>query len=512
MSDWSAGYVADIGYTHGYYTELNPLRVQLAFAHAGLAAPPAVGTACELGFGQGVSVNVHAAASLARWHGTDFNPAQAAFAQELAAASGAPAHLADDAFADFARQPDLPGFDYIGLHGIWSWISDENRSVIVDFVRRKLKVGGVLYISYNTLPGWASFAPMRHLMTQHAEVLGAEGRGIVSRVDGAIDFAERLLQTQPAFARANPQVAGRVEAIKGQSRQYLAHEYFNRDWLPMHFATMAQWLEPAKLQFACSANFLDHVNAINLSAQQQTFLNEIPDEQFRQSVRDFMVNQQFRKDYWVRGARRLSVLQQAQALQQLRVVLTTPRSLVPTKVQGTLGEATLTEAVYGPVLDALADHKPRTLAQIDAVVQQQGVAFAGLQEAVLILSGAGHLALAQDDAVAAKARKQTDRLNAHLLGLARGSNDIAFLSSPVTGGAVAANRFEQLFLLAGAQGRKQPTDWAQAAWQVLQLTGQRLVKDGKALEAEADNLAELTRQAQEFAEKRLPVFRALQVV
>ncbi len=53
---------------------------------------------------------------------------------------------------------------------------------------------------------------------------------------------------------------------------------------------------------------------------------------------------------------------------------------------------------------------------------------------------------------------------------------------------------------------------AQAAWQVLQLTGQRLVKDGKALEAEADNLAELTRQAQEFAEKRIPVFRALQVV
>ena len=512
MSDWSAGYVADIGYTHGYYTELNPLRVQLAFAQAGLAAPSAMDAACELGFGQGVSVNVHAAASLTPWHGTDFNPAQVAFAHELAAASGAPVHLADDAFADFARQPDLPGFDYIGLHGIWSWISDENRAVIVDFVRRKLKVGGVLYISYNTLPGWASFAPMRHLMAQHAEVLGAEGRGIVSRVDGAIDFAERLLQTHPAFARANPQVAGRVEAIKGQSRQYLAHEYFNRDWLPMHFATMAQWLEPAKLQFGCSAHFLDHVNAINLSAQQQAFLKEIPDEQFRQSVRDFMVNQQFRKDYWVKGARRLSVLQQAQALRQLRVVLTTPRSLVPMKVQGALGEASLTEAIYGPVLEALADHKPRTLAQVDAVVQTKGVAFANLQEAVLVLSGAGHLALAQDDGLTAKARKQTDSLNAHLLGLARGSNDISYLSSPVTGGAVTANRFEQLFLLARAQGRKQPADWAQGAWQVLQLTGQRLVKDGKPLDAEADNLAELTRQAQAFADVRLPVLRALQVV
>lgn len=47
MSDWTAGYVADIGYTYGYYTELNPLRVRLAFLNAGLV-PPEVGSACEL--------------------------------------------------------------------------------------------------------------------------------------------------------------------------------------------------------------------------------------------------------------------------------------------------------------------------------------------------------------------------------------------------------------------------------------------------------------------------------
>jgi len=202
MSDWTAGYVADIGYTYGYYTELNPLRVKLAFLKAGLALP-SIGTACELGFGQGISANIHAAASITQWHGTDFNPSQAAFAQDLAAASGANAQLVDDAFADFAQRPDLPEFDYIGVHGIWSWISDENRAVMVEFIRRKLKVGGVLYISYNTLPGWASFAPMRHLMTEHANVLGSDGHGIVSRVDGAIDFADQALgRPTPPFARA----------------------------------------------------------------------------------------------------------------------------------------------------------------------------------------------------------------------------------------------------------------------------------------------------------------------
>ena len=169
MNDWTAGYVADIDYVFAYHSELNPLRIRLALLSAGLAVPQ-IETACELGFGQGLSVNIHAAASPIRWYGTDFNPAQAAFAQEVANESGVDSHLFDQAFNEFCQRDDLPDFDYIGLHGIWSWISDENRAVIVDFVRRKLKVGGVLYISYNTSPGWAAMIPMRDILTQHAEV------------------------------------------------------------------------------------------------------------------------------------------------------------------------------------------------------------------------------------------------------------------------------------------------------------------------------------------------------
>jgi SAM-dependent methyltransferase len=202
---WTSGYVADIGYTFGYYPELNPLRANLAFLNTGLVCPQ-IHTACELGYGQGLSTNLHAAASNTQWWGTDFNPSQAGFAQELSAVSGAGANLYDEAFADFADRPDLPEFDYIGIHGIWSWISHDNRQVLVDFVRRKLAVGGVLYISYNTLPGWAAFAPMRHLMTEHSEIIGAEGSGIVSRIDGAIDFAQKLLETNPLFSKANPLV------------------------------------------------------------------------------------------------------------------------------------------------------------------------------------------------------------------------------------------------------------------------------------------------------------------
>jgi len=510
MSDWSAGYVSDIGYTYGYYTELNPLRARLAFMNKGLVCPD-FGTACELGFGQGLSANIHAAAAPTQWYGTDFNPAQAAFAQELAAASGAAPKLYDEAFADFAARPDLPDFDFIGVHGIWSWISDQNRAVIADFVRRKLKVGGVLYISYNTLPGWAAFAPMRHLMTQHADVIGVEGHGIVSRINGALEFSEKLLATNPAYARANPQIAERIGKLKEQNRHYLAHEYFNRDWLPMHVATMAQWLEPAKVSYACSAHYLDHIDAVNLTAEQQAFLNEIPDAMFRESVRDFMVNQQFRRDYWVKGARRYSTLEQAEVLGAQKVVLTAHRPEVSLKVGGALGEATMSEGVYNPILDILADHQPRSLGQIEQAVRERGLNFAQVMQAAMVLGGAGQLALVQDEAAIAKSKKPARQLNAHLIDKSRGSNDISYLASPVTGGGVMVGRFNQMFLLARSQGKVQPQDWAQYAWQVLASQGQKLVKDGKTLDTAEANVAELAAQAKLFAEKLLPSLKALQI-
>jgi SAM-dependent methyltransferase len=510
MSEWEQGYVTDVNYTYGYYSELNPLRLKLAFLVAGLATPQVV-TACELGFGQGLSANIHAAASAAEWHGTDFNPSQAAFAQELSKASGAGAVLEDASFADFALREDMPDFDFIGLHGIWSWISDQNRTVIVDFVRRKLKVGGVLYVSYNTLPGWAAFAPMRHLMTEHAAVLGAEGRGIISRVDGAIEFADKLLNTNPIFLRANPQLKERLEKLKGQNRHYLAHEYFNRDWHPMHFATMAEWLEPAKLQYACSTHYLDHVDAINLTPEQIAFLKEIPDPMFRESTRDFMVNQQFRRDYWVKGLRRLTSFEQAEQIRQLRVMLTTRRADVSLKVKGNLGEATMSSEVYGPILDVLSDNKPRSIGQIEQAVKGMNIQYNQVIQAILVLSGQGSIIAVQDENVSAKARKTTDRINAYLKSMARGSSDMNFLASPVSGGGVTISRVQQLFLLAMDNGRKQPDAWAEFAWQVLSSQGHRLVKDGKTIESPAENVTELVAQAKDFAENRLSILRQMGV-
>ena len=511
MNNWTHGYVADIGYTFGYYGELNPNRANLALLNAGYATSVSA-VHCELGFGQGLSVNIHAAASGSTWYGNDFNPSQAAFAQSLASSSGADAHLTDESFADFCNRSDLPDFDSIGLHGIWSWISDENRSIIVDFICRKLKVGGALYISYNTQPGWAAFAPMRHLMTKHASVMGSIGKGVVSRVDGALEFAQKLFDTNPLFARANPSVVERLKKVASEDRHYLAHEYFNKDWHPMHFATMSDWLSPAKIDFACSAHYYDHVSAVNLSAEQQAMLNEITDPTFKESVRDFMVNQQFRRDYWVKGPRKLSATEQTELLNQHKLVLVSVRENISLKISGSLGEASLNESVYLPILDLMTDHKTRSIQEIASKVQSKLINFAQVVQAAMVLVGSGHMASVQSEEQITKGKQTSAKLNKALIDRARFSAEITFLASPVTGGGIAANRFQLLFLLAMRNGKKQPQDWASEVWSVISAQNQRLIKEGKALESVEDNVQELVIQANDFARKRLPILKALEVV
>ena len=494
MVDRTDGYVTAVGYTHGYYSVLNPLRARLAFLNAGLHIGP-IATACELGFGQGVSIACHAAASPTRWHGNDFNAEHVRFARELAAASGTEIGLHQDTFEAFAGRSDLPAFDYIGLHGVWSWISDRNRSAIVAFVRRKLRPGGIVYLGYNALPGWSALAPIRHLLVEHASRAEA-GLGIVRRVDAAVAFFDALLAAEPAYSRDNPQVAEWFATLKDGDRRYLAHEFFNDHWAPMYVAEVARWLAPAGLSYACSAAFPEHMDAASLSPVQREMLEKIQDPLLRESTRDFMVNRVFRQDYWVRQPRTLSDPERIAALRAERVVLASPR--LPRKVRAILalnqaGWYAACEAVLG----VLADHKPRTLGEIEQVLGPMGHDLAQIVDAAVLIASCGNLMAAQDDAVAAGVRSRTDMLNAHLIERARTQGDVQHLVSPVIGGGIEVGREQQLFLSALKQGKTRAQEWVEEAATYLGLPHD---DDG------------LNEEASAFANDALPLLRAFQIL
>jgi SAM-dependent methyltransferase len=507
---WSDGYVTDMVYTYGYYREISPVFQRFCLLLRGLACddPGEGATHCELGFGQGVSVNIHAAANPGRYVATDFNPAHAAHASGLARASGCDIRLYDASFEQLLARDDLPAFDSISLHGIWTWVSRDNHRVIAELASRHLKPGGIFYVSYNCFPGWSAAHPLRQIFAIH-DRYAAKSAGTAQRIDAAIGFTEALIAAGPLFARATPGIEERLKTIKGERRGYLAHEYFNRDWNCMYFSEVADAMAAAKLDFAASASPLDAVDALNLTAEGTAFLKGIEHPILRDQIRDYFVNQQFRKDIYQRGVRRLSQGELRDQLLATRIALMQRAETTPLTVKGALHEATLQAGAYRPLLDAMAarDYAPKSLEELMRALSAWPLQ--RLTEAAAVLVGAGLAAPCQTEPAVEQARKTCKALNLHLQERARVRGEIDHLASPVTGGGIAVGRFQQLFLLARSGGSRLPAEWSSFAWQVLAKQGERVIKEGRPLETPEQNLAELTAQANAFAE-RLPVLQALE--
>lgn len=510
MANWSEGYVSDIDYTYGYYAELNPHNVKIPFLMAGLEAPKFT-TACELGFGQGMSINAHAAASNIKWYGTDFNPSQASFAQELADVSGSTAHIFDQSFNEFCSREDLPDFDFIGLHGIWSWVSNENRKIITDFIRRKLKVGGVVYISYNTLPGWSAASPIRHMLTEHDHMHGSRSQGIGKRVKASIEFTQDLLKICQPLVQQVPTIPQRLDDISKQNPNYLAHEYFNRDWQPMYFSELADWLSPTKTNFACSANFLEDYSPSSYNNEQLAFIESIDDPMFAQSVKDYMHNKQFRRDYWVKGARKVSTAKLEQTWHQLRFMMIVDAENIKYEVNGAAGSISLREDIYKRIVDLLKDHQIHQVADLQ---QQLPDDFkqSWLFESLAILYSQGSIVLVQEDNTIEEVKERCKKLNTYVMQQSLVSPELNALVSPLTGSALTYDRFSLIFLYAYSQGRKTRAEWVDYAWQALKKNNQLLLKDGNTLQEEEDNIKELNNMVDNFEKNTLPLAKRLMVV
>ncbi len=493
------GYVKELGYTHRYCAEIAPARIELACLAWGVSAP-AAGSApryLELAFGQGVSINIHAAACRGEFQGIDFNPDHATNARDLAAASGSPARLSAESFEEFAARDDGPQFDVIAMHGTWSWISAANRHLVVEILRRRLAPGGLFFVSYNCLPGWASELPLRHLLTLHAELNGAESEGLVAKIDASLEFAQSLQEAGAKYFSAHSGVPAWLGKMRRQSRSYLAHEYFNRDWHPMPSSEVARALAGAGLEFAASATLAGHHDGLGFSAKARELLASIAHPVMRETVLDYLSNRRFRRDIFVRSPHRIAPEARDERLRGIVFTLLQHPDYVPTKALLGGSEVELPAKIYRPVAQALADddYAPKTLQQLERHPKCGSLPFAQLVEAALVLTEMGCLHPVQSQRAIDEAAPRCKALNARILERAVASGDISALACPVTGAGVFAARQEMLFLRALQMGRTAEDEWARYAWETM---------------GEGDPAA-LRSDASAFARIRLPVLKALRV-
>lgn len=509
---WSYGYVTDLGYTHGYYRELSPAILRFAClcgnVEPQLSDRP---TYLELGFGQGLPVAIHAAANDGSFWGTDFNPEHAVHGRELAAASGADIHLFDQSFEELSARSDLPDFDIIALHGIWSWISEDNRKRVTEIIRRRLRPGGIAYISYNCLPGWAPAIPVRQLLTLYGDYGGMPLAGARSMVEGALAFSASLIKTKPVYFHENPAAVHHFERMATSSRNYIAHEYLNADWHIPSFAEMVRSLEEAKVSFVGSARLLNRIDGLHLTEEGRKLLATIEHPVFRETVRDYLVNQRFRCDVFVKGPRLMSAARQREAWHAQRFVLTACGEDIPKTVASARGDVELPPKIYAPVIAALAgnSYAPKGIDDLMQTPALRGLKVNEIVEALVVLVGAGFAAPAQ--AVTDDVAQRCQAFNQYVRRRALMNTDLNHMASPVIGGGITVPHIQQMFLRALDQGRSGAHELASFVWEFLDGIGERLIRDGKRVESKEEHLKEFTPAAQAFLDRGHALLRALQV-
>lgn len=237
MNAWAHGYVENFDYTFGFYRELAPSFLKFGALVSGHR--PAFDLKdiayCELGCGQGFSTNLLAAANPEiAFFANDFMPSHIVNAQRLARAGRQKnVRFYDHPFDEFLSEPTLPtNFDIIALHGVYSWVSPEIRRQILSFIRQKLRPGGIVYISYNAMPGWAPIMPLRRLFV---DCVASNQPSQSSTIAQALSYARVFESLEAGYFRGNAAASSLLKKVSDMPQQYFAHEFLNQDWNPFYF-------------------------------------------------------------------------------------------------------------------------------------------------------------------------------------------------------------------------------------------------------------------------------------
>lgn len=516
MARWDDGYVTDVVYTANFYREITPAWLAMSSLLLGHRPPDLTRpfTYADLGCGNGFTALIVAATfPHADVWGFDFNPAHVEFARTLAVAAGLTnAHFSETSFADLAAlSPDaLPDFDMMVSHGVLSWISPENRRHLLATIARRLKPGGLIYLSYNVTTGWSAMVPVRSLMRM-LTIASPERTDLAA--PGVLDFVDRLRQAGAAFFSAHPPLESRLAEIRKQDARYIAHEYLNQDWHPLMFADIASEMAEAKCRYIGSATLAENIDNISVPANVVPILTETRDPIIRETIRDIGCAQSFRRDLFRKG-----VAQMPSAEQQAHIEAMTLISMGRQVPEGgitfatPIGNVTGLPAVYEPLLAILEAGK------LSVGEARQAPALAArslleLMQAFTLLVAGGYAHPTLPDGGTADGRDASRRLNAAIAAANRNAADLTQLAAPLLGSAFPSEPLETLVvgeLLAG-----KPADVASLAVELLatlQHSGRNVQRDGQPVTDPVEANRIMSEAIDNILERRLPVLRRLGVV
>ena len=506
MQNWSDGYVTEIEYDSSYFGELAPARLDYVCVQMG-RRPPAAGRPfdyCELGCGRGLTTSLLAAANPGgRFWGVDFNPSHIAGARALAEAAGLDnVTFLDTSFEELADS-GLPEFDYVTLHGVWSWVSAESRASILRFLHSRVRPGGVVYISYNCLVGWDCMVAASRLFRELVDA----GRGpLAQRIGQAIEVLEALAAGGEGYFHDNPSAVRWVHGLRGHSPAYLAHEYLNDHWTQFLHRDVVDTMAGAKLEYIGSADAVRNFDGYALRAPTATMAQHYGDRVLTETLKDFDTRWSLRRDIYARGTASWSPVQAAAALGRTSFALVESREQVSERAEMPGAQAMIQPALLDPLVEALSE-RPHTLDELLGIAQPAGFELADVLVLCTILCQAS-VAAPLPVTSGREGESRAMALNRVIADRTFAGESIPFLASAVTGAALHSADLERCcYRYLAADPDLQPE--ALVASIMTDLTGAEEVPTIEGQEATAQDYLEAARSV---VDQKLPLWRSLGVI
>jgi SAM-dependent methyltransferase len=348
------GYATDIPYLRDFKPMLAPAWLDHVALVSG-TEPPARNDRfawCDLGCGQGVTAAILAASHPdGAFHGIDGMAVHIDHARRLAAEAAIP-NVCFHAI-DFAAATDLelPLFDYIVAHGVYTWIELESQRALRRFIDRRLKPGGLVYLGYNAMPGWARDLPFQQLVRELGRTFAGDN---AARFAAAAEIVRALADARVPAVTASFAVSELKRRPEDYPPAYLVHEFMPAGWQPLYVTEVRAAMAEIGLAPVGSASLNENFDWMVLDEAARKTLAAITDADARELVRDFCLDQRFRRDVFARGNRRLDCDERAGRLLASTFALARPARAISYAIDTSAAPLNYDTAAARGVVAALA--------------------------------------------------------------------------------------------------------------------------------------------------------------
>jgi methyltransferase-like protein/cyclopropane fatty-acyl-phospholipid synthase-like methyltransferase len=220
-------------------------------------------------------------------------------------------------------------FDYIICHGVYSWVPPEVQKAILDIGSNHLTSNGVLYVSYNTYPGWHLRGVVREMMRYHVEGFEtprqkiAQARGLL---DFLVKYAKSRSQAYPTLLKEEAQM------LEGRLDSYIYHEHLELYNEPLYFHEFVKRAAESGLRYMADAAISSMVAQL-FDESAAEILKDVPILR-REQYMDFLRSRMFRCSLLTRPENMPNYRMPSHNLLDMHVALYQPLAVEPTEVEG----------------------------------------------------------------------------------------------------------------------------------------------------------------------------------